>query len=119
MDPAGEPRSDLRSLTSRMPPKGQSIVASSTAEGWDGVHAVIVEGQVEDFFDFSAPFPTILFHLKGIAQFEWRRGNRYSRFGATPGDVLITPPGDTNRLRTNLPIEALWCLVGRDLLEEI
>ena len=35
------------------------------------------------------------------------------------GDVLITPPGDSNALGTNLPIEALWCLIGQDLLAGI
>jgi AraC family transcriptional regulator len=119
MDPPAEPRAVSPDLTARMPPKGQSIVASSAAAGWDGVHGVILEGRIEEFFDYSARFAVVMFQLKGVAQFEWRRGNRYSRFGTTPGDVLITPPGDSNRLRTNLPIEAFWCMVGLDLLEGI
>jgi AraC family transcriptional regulator len=116
--PADQPAIS-RALTARMPPQGQSIVASSAAAGWDEIHGVILEGRVEEFFDYSGPFAVVLFQLKGIAQFEWRRGNRYSRFGTTPGDVLITPPGDSNRLRTNLPIEAFWCMVGLDRLEGI
>ena len=115
----GERETSLQGLLSRMPPRGQSIVASSVAAGWDGVHAVIVDGPIEGSFDYSGPFPTVVFVLKGVAQLEWRRGHRYSRFAARAGDVLITPPGDSNGLRANLPIEALWCLIGQDLLERI
>ena len=115
----GERETWLQGLLSRMPPRGQSIVASSVAAGWDGVHAVIVDGPIEGSFDYSAPFPTVVFVLKGVAQLEWRRGQRFSRLAARAGDVLITPRGDSNGLRTNLPIEALWCLIGQDLLERI
>ena len=119
MAPPGEQTAALRAMLSRMPPKGQAIVASSAVAGWDNVHAAILDGPFEEFFDYSGPFPTVVFVLKGSARFEWRRGHRYSRFTAKPGDVLVTPRGDSNGLRSNLPIEALWCLIGLDLLEEI
>ena len=45
MVPIGGQTTSPRSWLSRMPAKGQSIVASSAAVGWDGVHGVILEGQ--------------------------------------------------------------------------
>ncbi len=77
----GERETSLQGLLSRMPPPGQSIVASSAAAGWEGVHAVIVDGPIEGSFDYSAPCPTVVFLLKGVAQLEWWRGHRYSRLG--------------------------------------
>ena len=53
----GERETSLQGLLSRMPPPGQSIVASSVAAGWDGVHAVIVDGPIEGFFDYLRPIP--------------------------------------------------------------
>jgi AraC family transcriptional regulator len=108
-----------RLILSRMPPKGQSIVASSAMVGWEGVHVAILEGRIEEFFDLAAPFPVVMFLLKGAAQLEWRRGNRFSRLGAKPGDVLVAPPGDFNRLRCNLAIELLWCPIDPEVLHEI
>jgi AraC family transcriptional regulator len=94
-------------------------VASSAALGWEGVDAVILEGPNEAFADVSAPFPLVLFVLKGAARLDWRRGNRYSRLGVKPGDVLVAPPAETSRLRTNLAIEVLYCPVGSDRLDAI
>jgi AraC family transcriptional regulator len=102
-----------------MPAKGQSIVASSAAVGWDSVHGVIVEGRIAEFHDFSAPFPVVLFVLKGAAQLDWRRENRYSRNGVKPGDMLVVPPSNCNRLRTDLAIEVFCCPIGPDGLERI
>jgi AraC family transcriptional regulator len=102
-----------------MPPKGQSIVASSAALGWDNVHGVILEGRIAEFFDFSASFPIVTFVLKGAAQLDWRRGNRFSRLAVKAGDVLVAPPGDCNRIRTKQPIEIFCCLIGQDRLDEI
>ncbi len=119
MVPIGGQTTSPRSWLSRLPAKGQSIVASSAAVGWDNVHGVILEGQIEEFFDFSAPFPIVLFVLKGAARLDWRHANRYSRLGVKPGDVLIAPPGDANRLRTNLAIELLCCLICRERLVAI
>jgi AraC family transcriptional regulator len=83
------------------------------------VHGIVLDGRIEEFFDFSAPFPVILFVLKGAVRLDWRRGNRYSRLGVKPGDVLVAPPGDCNRVRTNLPFELFCCPIGREPLEAI
>ncbi len=108
-----------RAMLSRMPPKGQSIVASSMRLGWEEVHGALLEGRIEEFFDLSSAVPVVVFVLKGVAQLEWRRGNRFSRLGAKPGDVLIAPPGGENRLRSNLAIEILCGAVDLGLLREI
>src|SRR5262249_28784785 len=101
------------------PPMGQSIVASAALIGWEGIYGAIVEGRIEEFFDLSAAFPIVLFVLKGAAQLEWRRGNRFSRLGGKPGDVLIMPPCDFNRLRSNLALEVLYCPIGLEILREM
>jgi AraC family transcriptional regulator len=106
-------------MLSRMPPKGQSIVASSMRLGWEDVHGALLEGRIEEFFDLSAPGPAVVFVLKGAAQLEWRRENRFSRLGVKPGDVLIAPPAGENRLRSNLAIEILCCAIDPGLLREI
>jgi AraC family transcriptional regulator len=109
----------MRTLRSWKPPPGMTLIASSMKAGWKNVHAVILDGCLEDFFDYSAPFPIITFNLKGSTRVEWRRGGRYSRFLTKPGDVLITPPGDRNSLRTNLPNEALGCLIDSERLQTL
>jgi AraC family transcriptional regulator len=108
-----------QSWMTRMPAKGQSIVGSSSALGWDNVHGVILEGPIDEFFDFSASFPIVVFVLKGAAQLDWRRANRYSRTAVRPGDVLVAPPDDCNRLRTNLTVEVFCCLIGPERLNAI
>jgi AraC family transcriptional regulator len=115
----GEAKISPQSWMSRMPARGQSIVASSVTVGWESVNAVILDGPIQEFAEFSAPFPIVMFVLKGAARLDWRRGNRYSRLGVKPGDVLIVPPGDGNRVRTNAAIQLLCCLIGRDRLEAI
>jgi AraC family transcriptional regulator len=115
----GESKTSPRSWMSRMPARRQSILASSAALGWEGVGVIILEGPIEEFADVSAPFPLALFVLKGAARLDWRRGNRYSRLGVKPGDVLVAPPAETSRLRTNLAIEVLYCLVGSEQLDAI
>ena len=72
---------------------------------------------IEDFFDFSAPFPVVMFVLKGARSSTGGVANRYSRLGVKPGDVLVAPPGDCNRMRTNLAIELFCCPIGRDRLD--
>lgn len=119
MNPPCEQTASLRALLSRMPPKGQSIVASSAAAGWDAVHAVILDGRIEEFFDYSAPFPVVMFILKGAAQLDWRRESRFSRLGIRPGDVLVTPRGEGNRIRSSQPIEVLFCPIEPCRLAEI
>lgn len=103
----------------RMPPEGQVLVASTTRSGWHDVHGAVLEGAMPEPFDYSAPFPTVLFFLKGVAECEWRRGQRFSRFSARPGHVLVTPPGGPHRLRINLPVEMLWCAIAQDVIDRI
>jgi AraC family transcriptional regulator len=119
VNPPLEPAATPRGLLLRLPPKGQSIVASSALIGWDGIHAAILEGRIEEFFDSSAAFPVVLCVLKGAAQLEWRRGNRFSRLGVKPGDVLVAPPSDCNRLRSDSAIEVLCCPIDSEILREI
>ncbi len=114
-----EPNPSLPALLSRMPPPGMTLTASTLAAGWVNVHAVILDGCLETFFDYSARFPIITFNLKGTTQVEWKRSGRYSRFLTKPGDVLITPPGNRNSLRTHLPIEVLGCLIDLELLQSL
>jgi AraC family transcriptional regulator len=109
--------SPMLALLSRMPPLGKTVVASTLSAGWKHVHGVILDGRVEDFFDYSSPFPIVSFNLKGVTRVEWKRKGRYSRFLAKPGDVLVTPPGDGNALRTNLPNEGFSCLIDPALLQ--
>jgi AraC family transcriptional regulator len=104
---------------SRLPAKGQSILGSSAALGWSSVHGVVLAGHIEEFFDFAAPFPIVMFVLEGAARLDWSRGNRYSRVGVKAGDVLVAPPRDCNRLRTNLAIRLLCCLISRERLDAI
>jgi AraC family transcriptional regulator len=99
-----------------MPPPGMSIIASTLNAGWGNVHAVILSGRLEEFFGISASLPVIWCHLKGDTSVEWKRGGRYSRFLAKPGDVLITAPSERNALRTNLPGEWLVCPIDPELL---
>ena len=119
MDSHREPPMRMRTMLSRMPPPGMTLVASTLTAGWKQVHAVILNGCLEDFFDYSAPCPIITFNLKGSTRVEWRRGGRYSRFLAKPGDVLITPPADRNSLRTNLPHETISCLIDWEWLQTL
>jgi AraC family transcriptional regulator len=102
-----------------MPPKGQSILASTMMAGWDTIHGAVLAGRIEEFFDFSAPFPIVTFILKGMAQLDWRRGNRFSRLAVKAGDVLVAPRGDCNRMRTSQPVEMFCCLMDRGRLDEI
>jgi len=115
----GEPKISPRSWMARMPARGQSIAGSSAAAGWEGVDAIILEGPILDFAEFSVPFPIVIFMLKGAARLDWRRGNRYSRLGVKPGDVLIAQPCEGQRLRTDLPVEILCFLIGQERLDAI
>ena len=109
----------IQTLLSWRSPPGVTIVASTLTAGWENVHALILNGCPEDFFDYSAPFPIIAFNLKGLTSVEWKRETRYSRFLTKPGDILITPPGERNSLRTNLPHEAIACLIDWELLQTL
>jgi AraC family transcriptional regulator len=113
------PVTPLQALLSRMPPPGMTLRASTLTVGWKDVHAVILEGCLETVFDYSVKFPIITFNLKGSTRVEWKRSGRYSRFLTKPGDVLITPPGDRNSLRTHLSIEVLGCLIDLERVQTL
>ncbi len=119
MTPVGLPPTTPGVWLARMPPEGQVVVASTARSGWHDVHGAVLEGAVREPFDYSAPFPTVLFFLKGVAECEWRRGQRFSRFSARPGHVLVSPPGGPHRLRINLPVEMLWCAIAQDVIDRI
>jgi AraC family transcriptional regulator len=119
VNPHGESNEAPGALLSRLPPKGQSIVASTATAGWDDLHGVILEGRVEDFFDLAATCTLVAFILKGEAQLDWRRANRFTRQGLRPGDVLVAPPGPCNRMRTGHPIEVFCHWIGRGRLAAI
>lgn len=88
-------------LIERLPPGGKSLVASTTRLGWRTVHGVILEGQIDDFFDYSALFPIVSFNLKGTTDLEWKRGTRYSRLHLRPGEFLLTPAGTGHSARSS------------------
>jgi hypothetical protein len=96
-------------LIPRKPAEGMSVVASSATEGWRNIHAVILEGRLERFFDYSAPFPIVGFNLKGVTTLEWKRGSRFSRMHVQPGDLLIAPAGDGQSVRSSHPTVVLLC----------
>jgi hypothetical protein len=96
-------------LIPRKPPEGMSVVASAATMGWRNIHAAILEGRVEKFFDYSAPFPIVGFNLKGTTTLEWKRGSRFSRMHVQPGDLLITPAGDGHSVRSSHPTVVLLC----------
>jgi AraC family transcriptional regulator len=96
-------------ILTRLARAGMSVVASTRSVGWAGIHGAITEGRLEDFFDYSAPFHIVAFNLKGAPMVEWRRGARYSRFRAQPGELLVTPAGEGHSIRQPHPNEAFSC----------
>jgi len=96
-----------------------SVVASTHAVGWEHIHGVITAGQLEDFFDYSAPFHAVAFGLKGATTVEWKHGTRFTRFDAQPGELLITPSGEGNAIRQRDPIEAFSCCLSPDRLRSL
>jgi AraC family transcriptional regulator len=106
-------------ILSRLSRTGMSVVASSRALGWRNIHGVITEGRLEDFFDYSAPFHIVAFNLKGAPMLEWKRGTRFSRFRAQPGELLITPSGEGNSIRQPYPNVAFSCGLSPDLLQSL
>jgi AraC family transcriptional regulator len=96
-----------------------SIVASSRTASWGKVEGVILDGRLEEFFEFSAPFHVITFNLRGATRVDWKRGGRFSRFLAKPGDLLITPSEVCHSIRTNMPNEGFSCFIGSDLLQTL
>jgi AraC family transcriptional regulator len=106
-------------IASRLPPGQISVMASTRALGWESIHGAITTGRLEDFFDYSAPFPVVAFSLKGATTVEWTHGSRFTRFSAQPGEFLITPAGERNSLRYTQPIEAFTCCLHPELLQTL
>ena len=89
------------------------------ALGWAGIHAAILERRIADFLDLSATCTVLLFVLKGETQLDWRRSHRFTRQGLRPGDVLVAPPADCNRIRTGQDAEILVLAIGRETMAAI
>ncbi|MGP0062208.1 MAG: helix-turn-helix domain-containing protein [Isosphaeraceae bacterium] len=106
-------------ILSRLSHTGMSVVASTRALGWEEIHGAITEGRLDDFFDYSAPFHIVTFNLKGAPTVEWRRGARFSRFQAHPGDLLVTPSGAGHSIRQPDPNEAFSCCLRPDRLQAL
>jgi AraC family transcriptional regulator len=105
-------------ILARLPPE-MSVVTSTQAVGWDNIHGVITTGQLPEFFEFSAPFHVVAFNLRGATTVEWKRGLRFTRFHAQPGDLLITPFGGANSIRQIQPNEAFSCCLSPDRLQSL
>ncbi len=119
MNPPCPPVRHPRELLSRMPPKGQTVVASTRAAGWEGIHGVVLDGPIAEFVDLSATFPFLLFLRKGSSQLDWRRGNRFSRQTIRAGDLLVAPGCEGHRLRAVEPIEAFLHPIDPDRLDQL
>ncbi len=106
-------------ILSRLSRSGMSVVASARDLGWDGIRAAITEGRLEDFFDYSATSHIVSFNLRGNPTVEWKRGARFSRFQAQPGELLITPSGADNSIRQPHANEAISCCLRPDRLQAL
>jgi AraC family transcriptional regulator len=83
------------------------------------VHAVIVEGHLTDFHQYTAPDPVVAFLLSGVTQVEWKRGGRYTRFLSQPGGLTIVPAGSENEFRIDRWSRWLLWILDRDQLRSI
>jgi AraC family transcriptional regulator len=108
----------LDGILARLPP-AMSVVTSTRAMGWHGVDGVITTGWLEDFFDYSVPFHCVAFNLRGAPTVEWKRGSRFTRFQAQPGELLITPAGESNSIRLLHRNEAFSCCLGPERLQSL
>lgn len=106
-------------ILSRLSRTGMSVVASTRAVGWSDIHGAITEGRLDDFFDYSASFHIVAFNLKGTPTVEWKRGSRFSRFQAQPGESLIAPAGEGHSIRQLRPNVAFSCGLSPDRLQSL
>ena len=114
-----EPPESPTSMLSGLPPRGLTVVASTAALGWDGVHGVLLEGRSEGMFDLPDGCATVLFLRKGASRLDWRRGSRFTRLPLKPGDVLVAPPEECNRVRFAQPVAFLVCPIAIERLAGI
>jgi hypothetical protein len=105
-------------ILARLPPE-MSVVTSTQAVGWESIHGVITTGRLPEFFEYSAPFHVVAFNLRGATTVEWKRGLRFTRFHAQPGELLITPSGGANSIRQIQPNEAFSCCLSPDRLQSL
>jgi len=96
-----------------------SVVASTQAVGWESIHGVITAGRLKEFFDSSAPFHIVAFWLKGATTIEWKRGTRFTRFQAPPGELLVTSAGERNSIRQHHPSEVFSCCLNPERLQSL
>ncbi len=108
----------LEAIRARLP-EGMTVVTSTQAVGWANIHGVITAGRLEDFFDYCAPFHVVAFCLKGATTVEWKRGTRFTRFQAQPGELLVTAAGEANSIRQHQPNEAFSCSLSPDRLQSL
>jgi AraC family transcriptional regulator len=109
----------LGGILSRLPSEEMSVVATTQAVGWEHIHGVITVGRLDGFFDYSAPFHSVAFNLRGATTVEWKRGTRFTRFHAQPGELLITPSGEGNSICLHQPNEAFSCCLSPDRLQSL
>jgi AraC family transcriptional regulator len=108
----------LDGILARLPPE-MSVLTSTRAVGWHSVDGVITTGRLDDFFDYSVPFHCVAFNLRGAPTVEWKRGSRFTRFQAQPGDLLIAPAGEANSIRLLHRNEAFSCCLGPERLQSL
>ena len=96
-----------------------SVVASTVSAGWDGVQALIVDGQLSDFYRYSSPLHVVAFLLNGTTRVEWKRGGRFTRYVSEPGSLTIIPAGGDHQFRTDRPTRALVWVIEPARLQSI
>jgi hypothetical protein len=96
-----------------------SVVASSVSEGWDGVQALFVDGELTDWYRTSSPLHLAVFLLGGTTRVEWKREGRFRRFVSEPGSVTIIPAEGDHQFRTEGPAQALVWMIDPARLQSI
>src|SRR5690349_8941048 len=111
-----EPPRLIRTTSLPISPPEVSVVASTVSAGWDGVQALIVDGQLADCYRHSSPLHVVAFLLNGTTKVEWKRGGRFTRYVSEPGSLTIIPAGDDHQFRTDRRTRALVWVIDPDWL---